>query len=284
MLILNGNVVAEKITAELKKEFAFLTKELRRKPNFAILQVGDNPASNKYIQYKMAKATDLGINVTLHKYPETVSQKFLLKKLDIINEEADGIIVQLPLPETIAKQVILDAVRHDKDIDGLSTRNAFNFYNDTEEFQFTPATAQAIMYLFEHYNIDLKDKKVGVVGPSHLVGKPVTHLIKRHTDLVSTYNKNSGIRGIENADVVVVATGVMHLISKSDLKEGAVAIDVGSTWIEKDGKKVSRGDINPEGLEKHLSAFAPVPGGVGPLTVVALMQNLAKAIRHNNKI
>ncbi|VEU60679.1 methylenetetrahydrofolate dehydrogenase (NADP+), methenyltetrahydrofolate cyclohydrolase [Mycoplasmopsis bovigenitalium] len=286
MKILRGDVVAQKLTQELKIQFAKATEQLGRKPILAIVRVGDNEASTKYIERKIEKANELGVIAKVYHYPSKISYKALLKRLDDINVEADGIIVQLPLPESISvyTQPILDAVRWEKDVDGLSTRNAFNFYNKTNEFNFTPATAQAIMNLVDYYNIEVENKKVAVIGRSTLVGKPTATLFKSRKAIVSTHNRESGIKGVENADILVVATGVANLIKKENIKEGAIVFDVGTTWIKKDNKKVLVGDVDMTDLENHIEAIAPTPGGVGPLTVVCLFKNLLEAVKYNNDL
>ncbi|MBU4689778.1 bifunctional 5,10-methylenetetrahydrofolate dehydrogenase/5,10-methenyltetrahydrofolate cyclohydrolase [Mycoplasma zalophidermidis] len=286
MKILDGKIVAEQRAAELKNEFEKITKQIQRKPILAIIQVGENPSSDKYIEKKIAKAQELGVDARVYRFPDKIRYKSLLKKLDDINDEADGVIVQLPLPESLSTytQPILDAVRWEKDVDGLSTRNTFNFYNKTDDFSFTPATAQAIMTLIDYYNIEVSDKRVAVIGRSNLVGKPTAALFKNRNAAVSTHNRESGIKGVENADILVVATGVPNLICKKHIKEGAVVIDVGTTWIEKDNKRVLCGDVNQEGLAEHISALAPTPGGVGPLTVICLFQNLLNALKNNHNI
>ncbi|WP_027120672.1 bifunctional 5,10-methylenetetrahydrofolate dehydrogenase/5,10-methenyltetrahydrofolate cyclohydrolase [Mycoplasmopsis lipofaciens] len=285
MKILDGKTIADKKTLELKKEFDYIRDELKRKPILAIIQVGDNKASNQYIKFKMRKAEELGVEVKHYRFKETARQRELLKKLDDINEEADGIIVQLPLPEHLSTQVILDAVRHEKDVDGLSTRNEFNFYNSIEkELSFVPATAIAVLDLMKEYKIELEDKKVAVIGRSHLVGKPTAFLIKKEKANVSTFNKNSGIKGVENADIVIVATGEAQMLKKENIKENAIVIDIGANFVEHNDKSILVGDVDIEGLEGYISALAPVPGGVGPLTVVSLFSNLVKAIKHNEDI
>ncbi|QSF13797.1 bifunctional 5,10-methylenetetrahydrofolate dehydrogenase/5,10-methenyltetrahydrofolate cyclohydrolase [Mycoplasma sp. Mirounga ES2805-ORL] len=284
MQILNGKIIADQITSELKEEFKILNEQLGRKPKLAIIQVGNLEASNRYIEIKKRKAKELNVETAVYNFPDNVRQTKILKALDDINEDADGIIVQLPLNENLSSQVILDAVRHEKDIDGLSTRNAFNFYNETGEFCFTPATAEAIMTLLKYYKIELEDKKISVIGRSALVGKPTATLLKKENGIVSTYSKSTGIKGVESADLIVSATGVPNLISKENIKENSVVIDVGASVMNVDGKNVLVGDVNTEGLEDHIKALSPVPGGIGPLTVCSLFKNLAKAIRHNNHL
>ncbi|KKB26734.1 Methylenetetrahydrofolate dehydrogenase (NADP) / Methenyltetrahydrofolate cyclohydrolase [Mycoplasmopsis meleagridis] len=287
MEIYYSKEIVNKLTKELKDEFAYLTEQLKRKPILAIIQVGDNNSSNKYIFYKQKKATKLGVETIVYKFPSDVNQNKLLKEIDKINDNADGVIVQLPLPENLHSKVILDSVRQEKDIDGLSSKNEFSFYNEkdmVQYFHFVPATALAVNEIIDYYNIDLDYKKIGVVGRSALVGKPIAHLLKKRaakTSTFSTYNKRSTIRGIESNDIVVSGAGAPGLLHKNNLKKDAIVIDVGTTYIEdENGNLKLVGDVNTEGLENHISGLSPVPGGVGPLTVVCLFKNLALAVRH----
>lgn len=285
MIILDGNVVARIRTQELKEEFANITKIINRKPILSIIQIGDDPASTLYIKNKMKKADELGVSVKLHRFKITMTQNQLLKKLDTINDESDGIVVQLPLPEHISTKVIMNGIRLQKDIDGLCEKSIFNFYNDkSDDLFFVPATASAILDIIKYYNIDVKDKKVSVIGRSYLVGKPTAFLLKKEGGLVSTYNKNTGIKGIENADILISAAGEPNLVTPDNIKRGVYLIDAGISLVERDGKKVFVGDSNLNGMYELTAGYTPVPGGIGPLTVIWLFKNLAKAIRHEFEI
>ncbi len=282
MQILDGKSLAESWTIRLKNEFNWLREKIGRKPKLALVQVGDNEASTKFIKYKMKKAEELGVEAVHFHFPVDVRQREVLKKMDDINEQFDGIVVQLPLPASLSAQVILDSVRAEKDIDGLTTRNAFNFYNNTKDFCYTPATALAIFSLMDAYNVEMDERhKIAVIGRSNLVGRPTAHLLKRRGCSVSTYNKNSGIKGVENADIIIVAAGDPLMLKDIHVKEGVTIIDVGATWVLKNGKRVLLGDCDIDCMREKVKALAPVPGGVGPMTVVCLFQNLAYSIRHN---
>ncbi|SYV97477.1 Bifunctional protein FolD [Mycoplasmopsis edwardii] len=277
MKILSGKELAQFETEKLKKELQEMN--LVRKPILSIIQVGDNPASNKYINAKLRKCEEVGIEGRLHKFKETITQNALLKKLDIINDESDGIIVQLPLPDHIPTQVILDAVPFEKDLDGLTTRNEFKLYNDSDQRFFVPATARAVLEIMDHYKINYKkDVKVCVVGRSHVVGKPLAHIIKKEGADVATFNEKTGLKGVESGDVVIVAIGVANHIKAENIKEGAVVIDVG-TNLDGELTKELYGDVDFESVKEKASAITPVPGGVGPMTVICLLKNLVDAIK-----
>ncbi|WP_406613438.1 bifunctional 5,10-methylenetetrahydrofolate dehydrogenase/5,10-methenyltetrahydrofolate cyclohydrolase [Mycoplasma corogypsi] len=276
MQILSGKELAQKELDKLKAELKEL--DLPRAPIMAIVQVGNNPASNKYVETKIKKCNEVGIEAVLYKFDENITQNALLKKLDDINENSDGVIIQLPLPRHIPKQVILDAVPYTKDIDGLSTKNEFKLYNDTNEKHFVPATARAVLELMDHYQIDVKDKKVCVVGRSHLVGKPLAHIIKRRGATVATYDENTGVKGVESGDIVIVAIGVAKYIKEDHIKEGAIVIDVGTNLDDNLTSELC-GDVDHDGVKDKVAALTPVPGGVGPMTVVCLLKNLVDIIR-----
>ncbi|TNK91884.1 bifunctional 5,10-methylene-tetrahydrofolate dehydrogenase/5,10-methylene-tetrahydrofolate cyclohydrolase [Mycoplasmopsis pullorum] len=278
MQILWGKELAAAELEKLKKEIEDL--KLPRSIRLAIVQVGDNPASNKYIAQKIKKAEYLGVEVKLYKYKESITQDQLLKKMDNINDYSDGVIVQLPLPKHIPSQVIMDAIPYEKDIDGLSNRNEFTLYNSskTDDKFFVPATARAVLELMDHYKIDVKDKRVAVIGRSYLVGKPVAHIIKRKGANVATYDENTGIKGVENADILIVAAGEAKLVRSKNVKEGAIVIDVG-TNLDDNLPDVISGDVDFEDVKDKVSAITPVPGGVGPMTVACLLKNLVDAIK-----
>ncbi|MGZ9755527.1 bifunctional 5,10-methylenetetrahydrofolate dehydrogenase/5,10-methenyltetrahydrofolate cyclohydrolase [Mycoplasma sp. 246B] len=276
MKILSGKELAQAELLKLKAEVAQLDDE--DKPNLSIVQVGDNPASNKYVAAKLKKCEEIGLKGTLYKFPETITQKLLLKKLDIINEKSTGVIIQLPLPAHIPQQVILDAVPHEKDVDGLSAKNEFTLYNDIPTKHFVPATARAVLELMEYHNIDVKGKKVCVVGRSKVVGKPIAHIIKRMGADVATYNERTGLKGVESGDIIIVAIGVAKYVKAMNVKEGAIVIDVG-TNLDSQLSETLAGDVDFESVKDKVSAITPVPGGVGPVTVVCLLKNLLDIVR-----
>ena len=224
----------------------------------------------------MLKATELGINKKLFKFSEQISFKELKKEMEFINENYDGIIIQLPVPLHLDKNKVCDLIDIEKDVDGLTSKNLEKLYLNQKAF--IPATVKAVLTLLDVYEIEIEGKTIGVVGQSDLVGKPLSSILARRGAIVSKYDKESGIEGVENNDIVIVATGVAKLIKKQHLKKGAIVIDVG---INQDPQNLSKpiGDVDPEGLEKWVSLISPVPGGVGPLTVFCLFDNLIETKR-----
>lgn len=264
-MILDGKKIANEITSDLKAK----VEKLKIKPTFAIVQVGNIEESNKYINNKLNKANEIGIISKHFKFNESIKEIDLIKKVQKLNDEFDGIIVQLPLPSHINSQKVLDAINVENDIDGLSTKNMKNFYNDVSPY-FCPATARGIHCLLESYNIDLR-KKIMVIGQSNLVGKPITKILSKYATEIETRDITTGIEGSEEFDILVVAAGHPNLIKYDNVKKDAVVIDVGINVL--DNKKI-QGDVDFNAIKDKVFAISPVPGGVGPLTVISLLLNL----------
>ncbi len=274
MIILDGKKVANEETEKLKKDFSKLLKT----PSIVIFQVGASQSSNKYIANKIKKADELGVEVKHLVYSENISEKELINNIKNSQINYDGAIVQLPLPNHIDKQNVLDAIELSKDIDGLSTLSMNNFYNDKDDYSI-PATARGILLLLNYYDVNL-DQNIMVIGESNLVGKPTKHLLSKHTTKsIVSRNKRTGIKDSENYDILVIAAGSPKLIGKNNIKNNAVVVDVGINVVE--GEIV--GDVDFEDVKDKVSAISPVPGGVGPLTVVCLFKNLFDKISLNEK-
>lgn len=258
MKILNGKIISDKITNELKDK----VRLMEHKPKLAIVQVGDEIASNKYIKFKLLKAKNIGIKGIHKKFDINISQKDLINEIYELSKNVDGLIIQLPLPNKMNKQEVLDAIPREKDVDGLTTKNSI----------ITPATPRGIMTLLLEYNISVKGKEVAVVGQSNLVGKPTANLcVEAGASIVNRFDKETGIKGTETADILIVAAGEHNLIKKENIKNGVVIIDVGINTLSND--KIT-GDVDRESVGEIPSAMSPVFGGVGPMTVISLFQNL----------
>lgn len=246
---------------EIKAEVASMAK----KPNLVIVQLNEDEASKAYVKGKLKDAAELGINAKLLKYPVDMTEKALLKVIAKLNKDrhVDGFIVQMPLPKQINEETVKLAIAPTKDVDGFHPLSALN-----------PCTPQGIMNYLKHENIEFLGKNAVVIGRSNIVGKPMAKLLLKEscnvTVLHSKTSKEDMANYLANADIVVVAVGKKHLIGKSfKFKESAVIVDVG---INRDEKGL-HGDVEP-GLPVRLQT--PVPGGVGLLTRLALMENLLK--------
>ncbi len=266
MIILDGKKIANEETSILKKQVSNLENKLK----LGIIQVGDNNESNKYIKNKINKANEIGIISNNIKLSPKISENELIQKVKEIQNEYDGIIVQLPLPDHINSQKVLDAINLDKDVDGLSTNNMNNFYSNKKPY-YCPATARAIHLLLTHYDIDL-NKKIMVIGESNLVGKPIKKILAKYANYIESRNKKTGIKGSNDFDILIVAAGSPNLIKEKDVKENSVIIDVGINIIN---NKIV-GDVDFESVKNKVKAISPVPGGIGPLTVICLLKNLVE--------
>jgi methylenetetrahydrofolate dehydrogenase (NADP+)/methenyltetrahydrofolate cyclohydrolase len=266
MLILDGKIIAEQKLAVLKNKISSMSS----KPKMSIIQVGDVFESNKYIDIKIKQANNIGVETNHIKVSELIEQDELIEIIEKENKRTDGLIIQLPLPNHLDKQLLLNAVDVAKDIDGLSQEN-YNLLYENKDCIF-PATAKAIISLLSFYNIPIKHKNIGIIGESNLVGKPTKELLRRMGGVVESFNLITGISGSENADILIVAAGSPNLVKVENIKEGATIVDVGVSKIGPSNKIY--GDVDFESVKTKASAISPTIGGVGPLTVVSLLENL----------
>lgn len=275
-MILDGKKVKEERLIDLKKEIDLLD----RKPGIAVIQVGNNEASNIYIKNKEKTALTLGCNFNHIKYEEDVNIDTILNKIDELNKdkEVDGIIVQMPLPDKLNKSVIQNRILPSKDIDGLTDINMGLLSHNKDSL--VPCTAKGILELLKYYNIDIKGKHVVVVGRSDLVGKPVSILMLNNNATVSIcHSYTDKLETITRlADILIVAVGKPNIITSDMIKDNAVIIDVAINRCE---DKLC-GDVNYSDVKDKASYITPVPGGVGQMTLLALYENLLKAYKLNN--
>lgn len=263
MKLLDGKVTAKRIEEQIKSKI----QESDYKPRLVIFQIGDNPASNKYIDFKIKKANELGITAINKKYEERFPQDKIIEDITDMAPWVDGMIVQLPLPEGYDTKAILNSIPIEKDVDGLADGNNI----------FKPATPRGIISLLKMNDIVIKDKVVAVVGQSDLVGSPTSDLIEDEgAKEVIRLDKQTGLKGTERADILIVAAGDKDLIKKEHIKEGVIIVDVGINTL---GNGKISGDVDRESVGEIPSYISPVPGGVGPMTIISLFQNLMDAIK-----
>lgn len=275
--ILDGKIVRDKIADELKSK----TQSLFPAPRLVIIQVGDNPESNTYIGQKIKFGERIGANIKHLKLPEDITEKTLNFQISNYNSEksTNGIIVQLPIPENLDKDQIIEAINPAKDVDGLHSLNLKKLM-ENDPTGLVPATTKGILTLLEHYKINPAGKRVVVVGRSSLVGKP-TALAFLNLDATVTvvHSKTKNMEEItKNADIIISAVGKPGLITKNHVSPGQVIVDVGTTVV--DGKL--KGDVDFDEVSKIVDWISPVPGGVGPMTVASLFQNLLQAYQNQN--
>ncbi len=268
MILLDGKKIKEKVREELREKFS----KLKNKRKLIIIQVGDRSESSLYIKNKIKFGESIGVSTDLIKLPLEIDEESLIFLTNNLNDEESigGIIVQLPLPEHINKQNVLDSIAIEKDIDGLSTNNQSLLYSGKKATP--PATARAVIKILTEYGIDVSGKKVAVLGRSNLVGKPTAYLLeKMGADVSVCHRETPNVKEItKNADIIVSATGNPEMINSEYVKDGAVIVDVGIIVLG-DGKYV--GDVNFNDVKDKVSAISPVPGGVGAVTVSMIFEN-----------
>jgi len=282
--ILSGKVVSTAVYQALESRISELQSKSIN-PGLAVILVGEDTASRIYVNSKSKKFSDLGLHSETTQLPENVSQKTLLSLVRSLNENNNfhGILVQFPLPKHIDNEVIINAIDPIKDVDGFHPVNQGHLAIGKPTF--IPCTPKGIMRILEHYNIDLSGKHVVVVGRSNIVGRPISIL----TSLKGSFSNatvticHSGTKNISShtlqADVVILAMGYPEFLTSKDIKDGAVVIDVGINRIEDNSEKGYKlvGDGKATSLDGKASAYTPVPGGVGPMTIAMLVENTIEA-------
>ncbi len=286
MELLNGKETSLKIQEDLKSQVEKIKAEGKRAPHLAAVLVGDDGASKTYVGAKVKACARIGYDSTEVILPGDTSQDDLLNKIDELNknENIDGFIVQLPLPSHINVEAITSAIDPSKDVDGFHLINVGKLLKGRPTF--VAATPLGIMELLKHYNIETEGKHCVIVGRSDIVGTPLSVLMSRKTNpgnstvtLCHTRTKNLKEMTLQ-ADILVGAVGSANYISGDMVKDGAVVIDVGITRVPDETKKSGFrlvGDIEFEGASKKASYITPVPGGVGPMTIAALLLNTMHA-------
>ena len=246
---------------------------LGKKPQLAIVKVGDNSVTEKFLEQKKKFASDIGISAEIYDFPSNISTEQICKEISKIvhAKENTGIVVQLPLPKSVNTQDVLDMIPSEKDPDMLSEKS-FGLFSAKASEIFPPVVG-AIQYIFMAYGVRLTAKQVVVVGEGRLVGKPVATWLINEGIAVSVVNEHTSSikRLILDADIIISGAGKPNIITSDMVKDGVVAIDCGTSEVN--GRLL--GDIDPE-VSKKASVFAPVPGGVGPLTVAMLFRNLVE--------
>lgn len=272
-LILNGVAASQAIKEQLKQA---LSQE-REKPHLVVVLVGHDPASEVYVRNKEKACHEVGFMSSVVKFESTITQKQLFKELDKLNHDKDvhGIIVQLPLPKHIDANAIIDHIAPHKDVDGFHPLNVGNLHRGQNSF--VSATPLGILRLLEFYSIDVVSKHVVVVGRSNIVGKPIAALLLNANATVTiTHSKTKNLmQHTQQADILIVAAGIKQMITADHVKEGVVIVDVG---IHRNDDGTLCGDVHPSAYEKA-SAYSPVPKGVGPMTIAALLLNTFQAFK-----
>jgi methylenetetrahydrofolate dehydrogenase (NADP+) / methenyltetrahydrofolate cyclohydrolase len=269
MIILDG----KKLSLERKEILKEKVRKLSEKPRLAIIQIGEHAATNIYVQKKKDFGKEIGVEVESFKFPEEFSTDEIKKEIQKLNEneKVHGIIIQLPVPEHIDKESLINSLSQNKDVDGLSAINLWKLLDEKEGI--VSATARGIETLLREHNIDFYGSHIVIIGDSFLVGRPIAiNLLNKGATITLCNSKTKDLASItKQADIIIVAVGKADLINSSHVKEGQTIIDVGINRKE-NGKLV--GDVDFESVKNIVSSITPVPGGVGPMTVVSLFENL----------
>lgn len=277
--IINGSEIAKKIREELAQK----VKKEKLNPNFAVILCGDNEASKVYVRIKSKACEEVGIEFQEYHLKEETTQEELFELIDKLNldERVDGILIQAPLPKHLNYREAADKISPEKDVDGFNSYNVGRL--TIGDPTFIPCTPYGIMKMFEECKIDLVGKKVAIVGRSNIVGKPMAQcLINASATVTICHSKTKDLKKeLKDADIVIAAVGVEALVKADMLKEGVIVIDVGMNR-NKEGKLC--GDVDFEKAKDVASYITPVPGGVGPMTVAMLMNNVVKAYKEKHNM
>ncbi|WPQ62892.1 bifunctional methylenetetrahydrofolate dehydrogenase/methenyltetrahydrofolate cyclohydrolase FolD [Chitinophaga sancti] len=282
MQILDGKLVSAAIKAQLAEKVTELKALGKKVPHLAAILVGNDPASETYVASKVKSCAEIGYHSTLLRFDEKISEKHLLDNITLLNENADidGILVQLPLPKHINEEVVINNIDPSKDVDGFHPVNVGKMVSGLPTF--IPATPYGIMLMLEHYKVPTKGKHAVVIGRSHIVGTPMSILLSRNTypgncTVTLTHSQTANLKEIcLQADIIVAAIGRPNFVTADMVKEGAAIVDVGINRIADPSKKSGHrlvGDVNFDEVAEKCSYITPVPGGVGPMTIAALLKN-----------
>jgi len=275
--IIDGKTLGLKIRGKIAEEVAEISKKAGRKPGLSVILVGEDPASQVYVNMKEKACIEAGFNSSVYRLSKDTTLDELLNLIEELNKNngVDGILVQLPLPDQIDEKAVLYSIDPKKDVDGFHPFNV-GLLNIGEDTLF-PCTPYGVMKIFEEYEIELTGKNAVVIGRSNIVGKPMASLLlKGNATVTICHSKTKDIASIcRNADIIVAAVGIPQFVTADFVKDGAVVIDVGINRV--DGKLV--GDVNYSDVFDKCSYITPVPGGVGPMTIAMLMYNTLKSFK-----
>jgi methylenetetrahydrofolate dehydrogenase (NADP+)/methenyltetrahydrofolate cyclohydrolase len=286
MKLLDGKLVSQALKDKLKVQTAERAAQGKKTPHLAAILIGNNGASETYVGSKVKSCEEVGFKSTLIRLEETVSEDDLLFKLNELNEDVDvdGILVQLPLPKHIGEQKIIETILPSKDVDGFHPESVGRMVQGLPAFY--PATPYGILLLLEHYQIETKGKHAVVIGRSNIVGRPISIMLSKNEypgncTVTVCHSHTPNLKEIcLQADIIIASLGRPEFLRADMVKEGAVIVDVGITRVADSSKKSGfaiKGDVAFDEVSTKCSYITPVPGGVGPMTIAALMMNTFKA-------
>jgi len=276
-MIIDGKKEAAVLREEIKKEITSLKEKTSRVPGLTVILIGDFAPSQIYVRNKEKNSKEVGINSSIIKYSKDVTEEEVLKKIKELNSDKDvsGILVQLPLPDQIDKEKIINSIDPSKDVDGFNPINVGNLASGYNAI--VPCTPLGCLLLLKKIEKNLSGKHAVIIGRSNLNGKPMAQLLlKENCTVVITHSKTKNLKEeCSKADILIAAVGVANLVKKDWVKDGSIIIDVG---INKQGDKIV-GDVNFEEVKDKVKAITPVPGGVGPMTIACLLKNTLECFK-----
>jgi methylenetetrahydrofolate dehydrogenase (NADP+) / methenyltetrahydrofolate cyclohydrolase len=280
--VIDGKKISTDIKNEIMQKVAERKQQNKKIPHLAIILVGDDGASQTYVDNKVKACKSVGFHYTMMRFADTISEEKLMKHIDHVNndEDVDGFIVQLPLPPHISVEKITEKIRADKDVDGFTNQNFGSIISNSPLLM--PATPFGVMELLRRYNIDLEGKHAVVVGASRITGAPLSMMLTQaHATVTICHKHTRDLSAFTRAaDILLVAVGKPGLITADMVKDGAVVIDIGTTRVE--GPQYTKGwaikgDVDFKPVASKASYITPVPGGVGPMTIASLLLNTLRA-------
>ncbi len=288
MNLIDGKEIANQIKAEIAKEVLTLREERGRAPHLAAILVGNDPASETYVANKEKACQEVGMSSSVYKLPADITQEKLLESIQFINNdnEIDGLIVQLPIPKHISVNKVIESINPKKDVDGFHPVNVGRMV--LGQACYLPATPFGISMLLERSGIDTQGKNCVIVGRSNIVGTPMSILLSRNNALANAtvtlcHSKTKNLPELcKTADILIAAIGQCEMITAQYIKEGANVIDVGMHRVEDATKKSGfrlKGDVKYDEVAPLCAYITPVPGGVGPMTIVGLIMNTLKSFK-----
>lgn len=293
MELLDGKKTSAALKGDIAIEVAKMIDADIEAPHLAAILVGEDPASQTYVAAKEKACKAVGITSSIYNMPTSTTEKELLKMVDFLNndDDVDGFIVQLPLPEHINEQKIIESINPNKDVDGFHPVNVGKMALGLETF--LPATPSGILEILKYYNIKTEGKHCVVLGRSNIVGSPISIMMGQkkypgNSTVTLCHSRTENLAEITaSADILIVAIGSPEFVKKDMVKPGAVVIDVGihrvKSNVTKSGYKL-KGDVEFEGVSQVAAYITPVPGGVGPMTIAGLLANTLKAAKINRKL
>ncbi len=287
MQLLDGKIVSQAVKADIKHQAQLLQQAGKKTPHLAAVLVGTNGASETYVASKVKSCAEVGFKSTLIRLEENISETELLSTLEKLNQDddIDGILVQLPLPRHIREEKVINAILPEKDVDGFHPVNTGRMVQGQPSF--IPATPYGIMLMLEHYQIETAGKHAVVIGRSNIVGRPISILLSLNTNpgnctVTVCHSRTANLKEIcLQADIIVAALGKPGFLTADMVKENAVVIDVGITRVADATKRTGfaiKGDVDFEAVAPVCSYITPVPGGVGLMTIAALLKNTLRAV------